>query len=271
MAGQPTPWTSRWQLALLCAALTSTGCSSETLFGVASLSITTTSADQDHTNAGVTEIASVTEEIEPAPVEPTPMAHIDHQPSAPTSIQRQPSPTPVADARQTESAPDLKRWTPEHTTADWQYIVLHHTATGCGSVESIHKTHRARRDRHGNPWRGIGYHFVIGNGNGMSDGGIEPTFRWKEQSPGAHAGSSTYNVHGIGICLVGNFEEAPPSPAQLAATKRLIAALADAYGIDADHIIGHHDIKPTACPGRHFPIDVFTEITLSQTTRKTRQ
>ena len=143
---------------------------------------------------------------------------------------------------------------PSVAERDWQYIVLHHTAGSHGSVESIHETHLKRKDSRGNPWMGIGYHFVIGNGNGMADGDIEPTFRWHQQLHGAHAGVGAYNDRGIGICLVGNFELAPPSEAQLSAVKRLVGILKSEYGITGENVIGHGDVKATACPGRYFPL-----------------
>ena len=65
---------------------------------------------------------------------------------------------------------------------DWDYIVLHHTASESGSVASIHEEHLRRKDKNGNAWLGIGYHFVIGNGSGMDDGEIEPTFRFGNSS-----------------------------------------------------------------------------------------
>ena len=80
-----------------------------------------------------------------------------------------------------------------------------------------------RKDAQGNPWLGIGYHFVIGNGRGMEDGQVEPTFRWKQQLAGAHAGQRRHNESGIGICLIGNFDEAPPTAKQLSALKELLA------------------------------------------------
>jgi N-acetyl-anhydromuramyl-L-alanine amidase AmpD len=140
-------------------------------------------------------------------------------------------------------------WNAGVSAREWTAIVLHHTATGQGSVESIHESHLARQ------WLGIGYHFVIGNGHGMSDGEIEPTFRWRQQLHGAHAGHDEYNQHGIGIVLVGNFDEQPPTDAQLAAVKRLVADLQKQYDIDPERIIGHGDVKATACPGRLFPLD----------------
>ncbi|QDU40748.1 N-acetylmuramoyl-L-alanine amidase [Maioricimonas rarisocia] len=135
----------------------------------------------------------------------------------------------------------------------WKYVVLHHTASSRGSVESIHRAHLQRRDAAGRPWRGIGYHFVIGNGQGMPDGAIESTFRWEEQASGAHAGIGMYNQVGIGICLVGNFETTPPTAAQLKSVRRLVALLKKRYDIGSREVIRHQDVKATACPGRMFP------------------
>ena len=62
---------------------------------------------------------------------------------------------------------------------------------------------------------GLAYHFVIGNGDGMPDGEIEPTFRWREQIQGAHAGAGEYNEQGIGIALDVTLTGDLPSPSSL--------------------------------------------------------
>ena len=151
-------------------------------------------------------------------------------------------------------------WKPDVPARDWKYLVIHHTASNSGSVERIHQEHLQKKDKAGNQWLGIGYHFVIGNGNGMGDGEIQPTFRWKEQIHGAHAGVNEYNQHGIGIVLVGNFEQRSPTPVQLAAVKRLIGTLKSQYQIPTSHVVGHADVKATACPGRYFPLDEVSQV-----------
>jgi len=158
---------------------------------------------------------------------------------------------------QSIQTPARNNWRPGTKERDWKYIVLHHTAADAGSVESIHETHLQRKDANGNPWLGIGYHFVIGNGQGMTDGDIEPTFRWKQQLQGAHAGSSdpAYNQQGIGIVLIGNFEKTPPTAKQLTALKELVRTLKTNYRISAQNIIGHRDVRATECPGKLFPMD----------------
>lgn len=148
----------------------------------------------------------------------------------------------------------INPWKPDAELRDWNYLVLHHTASDTGSVESIHEEHLKRKDKKGNHWLGIGYHFVIGNGNGMGDGDVEPTFRWRQQLQGAHAGIADYNQHGIGIVLIGNFEKSPPTDAQAAAVKRLVGVLKREYGIASNKIIGHNDVKATECPGKLFPM-----------------
>lgn len=154
------------------------------------------------------------------------------------------SATAAVDARTVESRP-------------WQYVVVHHSATEQGSVAAIDANHRSRRDSNGNPWRGIGYHFVIGNGHGMEDGQVSPTFRWKKQIEGAHAGSKMYNDVGIGICLIGNFELASPTAKQSAALSLLITRLRRDYELSSDDVIAHGDIRATACPGKLFPREQF--------------
>ncbi len=140
---------------------------------------------------------------------------------------------------------------------DWTSIVLHHSATSGGDVAAIDKVHRQQRDSNGQPWLGIGYHFVIGNGRPMGDGEVEATFRWRRQLPGAHAGRHDYNEHGIGICLIGNFDEAPPTEKQLAAARELVRHLAQQYRIPRPRILRHRDVQSTACPGRRFPWEEF--------------
>ena len=144
-------------------------------------------------------------------------------------------------------------WQPAKPLRKWKSIVLHHTATEAGSVKSIHAAHR-KRITNGKPWLGIGYHFVIGNGKGMADGAVEATFRWRDQLHGAHAGKQAQHQHGIGIALLGHFDKQPPSPAQLASLRRLVFHLKTAHAIPTTGLIGHGEIKKTACPGKLFPL-----------------
>ena len=56
---------------------------------------------------------------------------------------------------------------------------------------------------------GLAYHFVIGNGTDTQDRQIEMGSRWLKQLQGGHVKNHYINEVGIGICLVGNFENNP--------------------------------------------------------------
>ncbi|MCB7128401.1 MAG: peptidoglycan recognition protein family protein [Candidatus Brocadiales bacterium] len=137
---------------------------------------------------------------------------------------------------------------------DWRYIVIHHSATRGGSAGVFDDYHRNERG-----WKnGLGYHFVIGNGTQSGDGEIEVGQRWKRQLYGAHAGDGYFNRKGIGICLVGNFEEDEgPSRKQLESLEKIIRYLSKQYDIPLSRIITHKDVREnhTVCPGKNFPLE----------------
>jgi len=148
---------------------------------------------------------------------------------------------------------DVALWEPPVESRTWKYVVLHHSATVEGNVGTIDQSHRQQRDQFGSHWPGIGYHFVLGNGLGMMDGRIEPTFRWDQQLHGAHCGSRRHNLYGIGVCLVGDFELAPPTSRQMTAVERLLEWLYGRFGIGRRQVLRHADVAATRCPGRLFP------------------
>ena len=137
----------------------------------------------------------------------------------------------------------------------WDYVVVHHSATATGGASAFDKYHREV-----NKWDELGYHFVIGNGTDTRDGAIEVGSRWIKQKWGAHCKvpGNRFNEHGIGICLVGNFEQTPPSAAQMASLGRLVNFLMAECRIPSDHVMGHGSVTgKTVCPGRKFPMARF--------------
>ena len=130
------------------------------------------------------------------------------------------------------------------TARPWTAIVLHHSATRRGNAALFDRQHREKG------WGGVGYAFVIGNGTDSGDGEIEVTFRWREQRDGVHA--KGWDDVSIGICLVGNYEETPPTPAQRDALVRLLRHLRRRFAIPAERVVAHKALNPTACPGRYF-------------------
>jgi hypothetical protein len=142
----------------------------------------------------------------------------------------------------------------------WNCIVIHHSESETGSLGEIDKWHKS------NGWDGCGYHFVIGNGTHSPDGRVEMSYRWRLQLTGAHCRlprdeeigrrltENYYNEHGIGICLVGRFDQEYPSSGQLEAAARLIHYLMETCHIPESQVFGHCDLKSTACPGRRLSI-----------------
>lgn len=142
---------------------------------------------------------------------------------------------------------------PPKADRPWKFIVVHHSAQAEGSYEQIDREHRKIQG-----WDGCGYHFVIGNGTGSPDGQIEVARRWSNQKHGLHCKSATnpdVNEYGIGICLIGNFDDAPPSPKQIAATKALVAYLEERYKVPSGSVGTHGEMAgvASACPGKNFP------------------
>src|ERR1051325_4529102 len=94
----------------------------------------------------------------------------------------------------------------------WRWIVVHHSGTAYGNAAIYDRQHRERGMENG-----LAYHFVIGNGVDSGDGEIEIGPRWLKQLKGGHVHREDINESGIGICLVGNFEETKPTKNQMLA------------------------------------------------------
>ena len=101
---------------------------------------------------------------------------------------------------------------------------------------------------------------MIGNGTDSPDGQIEIAERWRNQKQGVHCRNGKtpeVNEYGVGICLVGNFDQTAPTAKQTAAARALVAYLSDRYSIANDHLGTHDQFAngPTSCPGQYFPAD----------------
>jgi hypothetical protein len=174
-----------------------------------------------------------------------------------------PKPVPPA-PRPTWRVP--AEWTPPGgiRRSRWQCIVVHHTASPKDSPESIHNYHLRQKG-----WpNGMGYHFVIGGtGPGYPDGAVYVGNRWKRQITGAHCKTRSgryfgtwrranyFNSNGIGICLIGNFENSRPSRKQLQSLERLVGFLCDRTAADPSRVYGHGEVTHrTACPGKNLSV-----------------
>ena len=139
----------------------------------------------------------------------------------------------------------------------WNAIVIHDTGQPSGSPASIDAAHRE------SGLRGLGYHFVIGNGVQMGDGEIFAGFRWIEQLPGAHVAGpagARLNQTAIGVALVGNGDRRPFTPTQTNRLIALVTELARRLDIPADRIYLHSDVATVSSPGRYFPSSVLDQV-----------
>ena len=148
---------------------------------------------------------------------------------------------------------------PRRYEKKWKAIVVHHSYTKKGNVKLFDNYHK-----NGHKWKGIGYDFVIGNGNGSGDGKVEKTFRWDKQIAGAHCGGTPNNwanEDGIGICLVGDFTRYRPTERQMASLVKLTRFLQKRYNIPKSRVYGHRTTpgykNGTECPGKYFPMTKF--------------
>ncbi len=133
----------------------------------------------------------------------------------------------------------------------WTHVMLHHSASGPNlTVAELDAEHKARG------WREIGYHYVLqrgADGHGYLKAGRPDTL------PGAHAGVTPWNNCALGLCVIGYFHPGAALSEHmtetlyadlLAAVRHLLAK----YAIPPAHVLGHRDVRPTACPGDWFPL-----------------
>jgi hypothetical protein len=133
--------------------------------------------------------------------------------------------------------------------ARWKHIILHHSGTVTGNATIFDRYHREERHMP----NGLAYHFVIGNGSKSGDGEIEIGGRWIRQIQGGHVHSEALNQNSIGICMVGDFEQFPPTSRQIAACIELVDLLKNLMLQGQPRLLLHREVQMTDCPGRYFP------------------
>ena len=124
--------------------------------------------------------------------------------------------------------------------AKWRHLVVH-TSTEAIDAESD-------------------CHFIIDPAAGADGRILRTTALWNRQVSGNHvfASGHNWNADSIGVCLIGNFADVPPTSAQLAALTHLVRLLQQTCGITADRVYLARDIDPRcASPGEAFPAKQF--------------
>jgi hypothetical protein len=153
---------------------------------------------------------------------------------------------------------------------DWSGIIIHHSDTvddfGRNDWAGIRRYHMSWRYRGETitadaaqaliasgipgveaPWHDIGYHFGIESvGEHLIVQVGRPLFE-----AGAHCIGK--NETHLGVCCVGDFDQAEPSPAVYQAAASLCVNLMEQFPkITLESIEPHHNYAPKTCPGNQF-------------------
>ncbi len=156
------------------------------------------------------------------------------------------------------------RWTGivilDDVVRDKHYIIIHHSSTADGRTFSW----GAIRDYHVKTlgWSAIGYHWGIER----VGENIEVMMGRHPDETGAHCSQGMMNLRSFGVCLVGNFDIAPPPDDQLNIARGLVRWLMRLYNITPSNVLGHREVQAMwnlpeysrkTCPGKKFDLDRF--------------
>ncbi len=132
---------------------------------------------------------------------------------------------------------------PPAGSAGWKYICIHHSKTTEGDVRTL-----------AHPEKGMGDHFLIGNGAGAADGEVQMSPRWRQQLPPLPpAGAGEVDGRCISICLVGDFARTRPTTAQLQQLGQLVDKLQSQYRIPGSSVYMGSQSNAVAGVGVNFP------------------
>lgn len=123
-------------------------------------------------------------------------------------------------------------------------ITIHHTETPNADQLSTAARLRQMQNYHVDVrgWCDIGYHFLVGKDGNVYAGRAEDV-------RGAHVAGN--NADNVGIAFVGSYHGGRPSAAMESAAARIMAALADEWGITLSRstVKSHRELGSSDCPG----------------------
>lgn len=130
-------------------------------------------------------------------------------------------------------------------------IVVHHadvidgTNLQWGAIREYHINH--------NGWRDIGYHAGVE----LVDSRYETLIGRPWTMDGAHTVGQ--NNVALGICFVGDFDDAPVPSGQLVVGAKLIRTWMEMFGIPEEEVWPHRHFNATECPGDAFDMDALMD------------
>lgn len=129
-------------------------------------------------------------------------------------------------------------------------IAIHHSLTDDGvlfNLPAIRKFHKEVRG-----WDDIAYHYILEKYRRH----YEVVVGRMMNEQGAH--TLGHNFDTLGICLVGNFDEALPPDDQWLLAVRLVRSLCYTLQIPFRSVYGHRELDgDRTCPGKYFDMDKF--------------
>ena len=132
-------------------------------------------------------------------------------------------------------------------------IIIHHSATvdsGTVSWNAIRRYHM------GLGWGDVGYHCAVELVTDAA-GFTFPEILIGRAPDVAGAHTKGHNHDSLGVCVVGNYDAAPPPDAVWDRAVCLVAWLCRHYSIQPDHVHGHRDFARKSCPGVLFDMHLF--------------
>jgi len=130
----------------------------------------------------------------------------------------------------------------------WENIIIHHSLTKDSDTVSWQAIRKYHIETMG--FKSTGYHYGIE----LINDEYEIIVGRLLDEQGAHTKGKNHDS--IGICIVGNFDLAPPNERQWELTTKLCVSLARVFNIRLSNIYGHRDFANyKTCPGVMFNME----------------
>jgi hypothetical protein len=163
----------------------------------------------------------------------------------------------------------------------WTHVIVHHSLSGDNTLtnsvairrfhtsyrqggniiteEDFYKKQEAGEKGLIRPWKDVGYHWLLER---LSD---EDRRVWVLEGRsmmmhGAHCPEEGMNRRGIGVCVIGNFDIAPPPEDVFEKAASFVSWLCRMYHVPIENVQGHREYATyKSCPGEKFDLDYFRE------------